>query len=75
MAEQKPKEEGGTEGLKFRKKGEINKTTPRWRSLRGGQMEGALARAFLARATSQVLIGRWIGSHLPNGRSRRLMRG
>jgi len=38
-------------------------------------MEGALARAFSARATSQVLIGRWIGSHLPNGRSRWLMRG
>lgn len=62
-------EKGG--GLKFRKK-EKYKIKPLLVDTRrrGGQMKGALARAFSARATSWDLIGRSADGHLSNGRSR-----
>lgn len=65
------------EGIRFRKKGEINKTTPlsRRHSSWGGQTRGALARAFSVQATPQDLIGRSISGHLSDGRSHWLIRG
>jgi len=68
--------EGMAGGVKVWEKGEINKTAPRVTFRVGwSNGEGALARAFSARAASSDLIRRSVGSHLSNGRSRWLMRG
>jgi len=63
-------------GVKVWEKREINKTAPRVTFRIGwSNGEGALARAFSARAPSSDLIRRSVGSHLSNGRSHWLMRG